>query len=357
LSVKNIGADRADLDFTVPAVTQNPIDGYEVWISDQNETGLERWQGLTSKEEIFAPLDTILQLLPNTTYKLKIRVFDYYYNISEFSNEVEFTTIGGNTLLGKNRTWYPGTNNTFIGGVVSSDGMTLYTSEGVVREYALTTPFDVGTATTFMASSITASDGIHFTNDGVYLAINSNTRARIYELSTPWDLSTASLHSEYIYPVSINAIGIFLSNDGTELIYSGYSYRNTRVTMSTPFDLGTASETEWVVTEFATYSPDGLKEYRLESGNIKEYNLSPAWDLNSATEERSFPSTLLPSGNFICMSLDPTGKYLGYSGYGVPDHYTVLELEEAFRIGPIEYTTLIASITGQATVTGNLTAA
>lgn len=86
------GTSSAEITFSAPSVNINPIDGYEIWIYDVNATGYDRWQKYMPHSEALVSGHIITGLEQGKTYRVKLKTFDYYYNLSEFSNEVEFTT-------------------------------------------------------------------------------------------------------------------------------------------------------------------------------------------------------------------------------------------------------------------------
>jgi len=88
LSYSNITASSVDLNFTAPSINVNANDFYEVWIND----GVNQWQQYVSHQEITASGDTVSDLVSATTYSIKIKTADIYYNLSSFSNEITITT-------------------------------------------------------------------------------------------------------------------------------------------------------------------------------------------------------------------------------------------------------------------------
>jgi hypothetical protein len=92
----------------------------------------------------------------------------------------------------------------FEGSYISPDGMYFYTTHnsGKVREYALSVPWDITTGTftvEFLLNTgvtFTESIGIEFKPDGTRMYVSgdtsSGTKIVAYNLSTAWDLSTAT---------------------------------------------------------------------------------------------------------------------------------------------------------------------
>lgn len=90
LSDSNIGANSVDLDFSTPSST-NTIDFYEVWIDD----GKTRGMPLLAFQEIAVTGDTLSNLEAGTTYEIKIKTVDEYYNVSDFSNSINILIGNG----------------------------------------------------------------------------------------------------------------------------------------------------------------------------------------------------------------------------------------------------------------------
>lgn len=87
LDYSSITSSSVDLDFTPPSST-NALDFYEVWIDD----GVTEWHPYCRWQEITGSGGTVSGLASGTTYKIKIKAADIYYNLSGFSNEIEITT-------------------------------------------------------------------------------------------------------------------------------------------------------------------------------------------------------------------------------------------------------------------------
>lgn len=146
---------------------------------------------------------------------------------------------------------------------LSPDGTRLYilgTSNNRVVEYTLGTPWQIstaGSATTFsVASQTTTSVGLEFNTDGTKMFVASNTDKTVYEyaLSSAWDISTASYNnvtlnatSDLIYYKNValdTMVDMNFNGDGTKLILvftnNLYSLLYT-YTLSSAWDLSTAS--------------------------------------------------------------------------------------------------------------------
>lgn len=136
---------------------------------------------------------------------------------------------------------------TSYGGPVSS----YYNRRGdYIYQYNLTTPFDVRTATldtTLQVHSRNAATCLTFSNDGsyIYTAIAENNTSRQYiwywNLSTPWDISTAGTKTYYNTYMNRQVDEIWTNQDGSEIYAYGYTSIYKRMRLTTPWDLSTAS--------------------------------------------------------------------------------------------------------------------
>ena len=175
-------------------------------------------------------------------------------------------------------------------------------ANGTVYQYTLSTPFDLSTASYDNVSfSVTAQDttplGIAFNNDGskMYMVGLGNGTVYQYTLSTPFDLSTASYDSVSFSVSGQDATpyGIAFKNDGSKMYMVGSSESVFQYTLSSPFDLSTASynnvsfdvsaqDTQPVSIAF---NNDGSKMYMVgnASESVFQYSLSTPFDLSTAS--------------------------------------------------------------------------
>lgn len=188
---------------------------------------------------------------------------------------------------------------------LSSDGTKMYvagTSSGKVDQYALSTAWDLSTASytgisLTLTTDITAH-GIAFKPDGtkLYTVEATADEAHQYSLSTAWDLSTAS-NDGISYALGAQESqphDIWFKPDGTKMYISGLT--NDRVwqySLSTAWNLSTASydnKSFLVASQEGTpyalgFSADGTKMFI--GGNngkrIFQYSLSTAWDVSTAS--------------------------------------------------------------------------
>ena len=115
-----------------------------------------------------------------------------------------------------------------------------------------------------------------------------------------WDISTASYNGgymEFAFDTAINPYSIFFSSDGSKMFGIGATNQMIRVyTLSTPWLISSATydptesfnPPDWGQDIF--FNSDGTKFYYLENTNelIYQYNLSMAWNVSTATYSSNF---------------------------------------------------------------------
>jgi sugar lactone lactonase YvrE len=184
-----------------------------------------------------------------------------------------------------------------------SDGTKMYvtgSSGDDVNEYDLSSAWDITTASYLQNFSVASQEGtptgVFFKTDGtkMYILGSSGDDVNEYDLSSAWDISTAS----YVQNFSVAAqetqpSGLFFKSDGTKMYFVGEA--NDRVyeyNLSSAWDISTASFLQFfsVTTQETAprglfFKPDGTKMYVIGYGgdDVNEYNLSSAWDISTAS--------------------------------------------------------------------------
>lgn len=188
---------------------------------------------------------------------------------------------------------------------LNSDGTSFYTcgQNRVVYQYDLTTAYDISTAsyasksfslTTQMASG--SAWGLDFDSTGTKMyAIHSNSGTVYqYTLSSAFDVSTASYASKSFDTSSqtSDSTGIAITSDGATLyVVSSASDQVFKYTLSTPFDIATASYSGF---SFTTTTQDNFPygvavktdETQLyitgsQNDSVYQYSLSTSLTLNT----------------------------------------------------------------------------
>jgi DNA-binding beta-propeller fold protein YncE len=213
-----------------------------------------------------------------------------------------------------------------------SDGTKLYAlgAGGTITQYSLSTAWDVSTAISdsifFVvsgASADTSPTGIFFKPDGtkLYVALDSNDRIKSFSLTTAWDISTANgqLNAN---PQDTVPTGMDFSLDGTKAYVVGQTNDTIyQYTLNTAWNPNTASysgKSFSVTSQEATpsgikFKDDGTKVYMVghTSDNIRQYSLSTAWDISTASFDTKSLAVGTQDGvpNDLTFSSDGTKAY------------------------------------------------
>lgn len=201
-----------------------------------------------------------------------------------------------------------------------------------IYELAFEVPFELNTikatGRTFDHSSETTnSDVLFFSSDGTKMYLNQaygNSNVFEYVLSTAWDITTASLNHTYtgLQSTNYSAQGLCFSSDGKTMYEA--SSQDAKIfihNLTTAWDLSTASysgtsySTAIVNCSSIAFSSNGLNFYASNVSDIRHYSLSTAWDLSSATVDTDLDTAggcrgifLHPDEFFLYYSSDTTSK-------------------------------------------------
>jgi sugar lactone lactonase YvrE len=174
-----------------------------------------------------------------------------------------------------------------------------------VNEYALSTGFDVSTATFTDSFSISAQDtgpsGIAFNTDGTKMFIVGwdSDNVNEYALTTGFDVSTASFTDSFsVASQETQPEGLAFSTDGTKMFVVGRTGDDVNeYALTTGFDVSTASFTdafsisaqETDPTEI-TFSTDGTRMFIVgySGDDVNEYALTTGFDVSTASFTDSF---------------------------------------------------------------------
>jgi sugar lactone lactonase YvrE len=169
-----------------------------------------------------------------------------------------------------------------------------------VYEYNLTTAWDFSTASFFQSFSVSLQEtnpkGLFFKPDGtkMYITGFSGDDVNEYDLSTAWDISTASFLQNFsVSAQEASPTDLFFKPDGTKMYIIGLSGDAVyEYDLSTAWNISTAT----FVSSFSvatldnfpngvSFKPDGTRMYFVGEGSkdVHEYSLSTDWDVTSAT--------------------------------------------------------------------------
>lgn len=193
------------------------------------------------------------------------------------------------------------------------DGTKLYISgwSDNVFQYSLSTGWDASSVSydskshNCAAQTGAPADVEFHPNGSMMFVLGASTNVFHYDLTTPWDVSTASF-TRQSGAVPGGTYGFRFKQDGTSyytISYSDSTYGSiTQWNLSTAWDISTATEYgEFVLTSIneqstgiydVDFSSDGTKAFviSLISDAVYEYGLSTPWDITSAaaSHTRSF---------------------------------------------------------------------
>ena len=201
-------------------------------------------------------------------------------------------------------------DNTPTGLAFSDDGTKMFVVGLVgtdINEYALTAPFDISTASFVDSFSVDSQDtfpaDLAFSDDGTKMFVIGLAGNDIneYALTTAFDVSTASFVDSFqVSQTDISPRSLAFSNDGTKMfvldIFGGDSYVN-EYTLTTPFDVSTVTFVDsFSVASHApspqglAFSDDGTKMFVSSSDNdaVIKYALTAPFDVSTASFVDSF---------------------------------------------------------------------
>lgn len=219
------------------------------------------------------------------------------YTVScDLSNMVgNHADMGKITTLSEHANFAPDHYN--YGMYMTADGTHIHLSisGGNVALYTLSTPYDISTATISATRSSTADRkyGMWFSDDGLNMYYISDVRNEIKKvtLSTPFDPST---HGNITSTsTKINCYSFVFSRDGSKLITAHGSNSGMELySLSTPWDLTTTTLEQQIInnTKYVVHiSDDGrhLYSFNESSTTMTHFILSTPWDLTTTTPDMS----------------------------------------------------------------------
>ena len=169
-----------------------------------------------------------------------------------------------------------------------------------VNEYTLSTAYDVSTATFVDSFSVSAQQAapmsVAFNADGTKMYIVGETEDTVaqYALSTGFDVSTASFTQSFsIASEETEAQGITFNPDGTKMFVVGDTGNDiNEYTLSTGFDVSTASfvdsfsfAAQSTQPKEALFNTSGTELFMLarDGSTVYKYTLSTAFDVSTAS--------------------------------------------------------------------------
>jgi sugar lactone lactonase YvrE len=212
-----------------------------------------------------------------------------------------------------------------------------------IGEYTLSTAFDVSTASFVDSFSVnsqeTAPMGVAFNTDGTRMFVNGEAANTVfqYALSTGFDVSTASYTQGFSTAAQDSASnGIAFNTDGTKMFVTAESTKKiNEYTLSSAFDVSTASFVDGFLVSSQADQPkdtqfnsDGTEMYlvsRSPATAVYKYTLTTGFDVSTASYANvSFSianEETSPQG--LAFSADGSKMYVcGFTGADVNEYAT-----------------------------------
>jgi len=206
------------------------------------------------------------------------------------------------------------------------DGTKMYvigSTGDAVWQYTLSTAWDVSSASYLQNFSVAAQEatpqGIFFKPDGLKMYVIGSTGDDVneYDLSTAWDVSTASyLQNFSVAAQETDPTGIFFKPDGTKMYVIGSTGDDVNeYDLSTAWDVSSASylqnfsvSAQESQPQGIFFKPDGLKMYVVGSSgdDVNEYDLS--------TLGMSLQLSYLQNFSVAAQETSPTGMFFKPDG-------------------------------------------
>lgn len=189
-----------------------------------------------------------------------------------------------------------------------TDGIKMYVIIGAsdtVHEYDLSVPWDVSSAVALQSFSVATQDndprGLFFKPDGLvmYIAGRQNDNVYQYDLGTAWNVTTAVFDNSFsVVTDSANPASVVFKPDGLSFYTTRFiaPSRVAEYTMTAPWNVTTASFSQGFQPSEpsnligAGFRADGVLLYVMSAGDdtIYEYLLSTPWDMSTQEFQTSF---------------------------------------------------------------------
>jgi DNA-binding beta-propeller fold protein YncE len=209
-----------------------------------------------------------------------------------------------------------------------------------IGEYNLSTAWYPSTATFSQSFSVNSQDtvprDIYFSDDGLKFFIVGDTNNSVFrydlDAASPWDISTAS-HEQTLSVSAKETLpsGIQFKPDGSKMYISGDSSDNVHeYNLTTDWDLNTAtwyqsyslaSPTNYENRPMGFYMhPEGTAFWisGIAGDGVDEFTLTTPWDISSASHVQYLKLYNNPAGN-SAGNINATAEYQPFGIYWSPD--------------------------------------
>jgi DNA-binding beta-propeller fold protein YncE len=303
------------------AISPYNIKGFSVTVQDGTPQGVTIGAAGTSMYIIGSNNDTIYQYTLGTAYDVSTA---FYYGIS--------SNISARESVPQDLTFSDdGTKVYVLGQTAAGAGLTA--NGEYVHQFNLGTAWNISTAgysTSFYVTTqtSTAPTGLYIGAGGTAMYVLGETNDAIYQytLATPWEVNTASYANKSFSVITQETAisALYFKSDGTKVYILGTN--NDRIfqyNLSTPWDIITASYDNkflFVGAQEATarglyFSPDGTRVFIVgdTSDTVFSYDLEVPWDLSFTFKslyvgvEEATPSGIALSNNLDKLYIVGTG--------------------------------------------------
>lgn len=183
---------------------------------------------------------------------------------------------------------------------VVQDGPNSTSPNERIHEFDLSSAYNIYTASYLQSFGFSAQEAaatnITFKPDGTkfYLIGTSGDDVNEYNLSTAWDISSASFVQSFsVASEDLSPVDVAFKSDGTKMYVLGDAGNDVNeYSLATAWDVSTASyvqsfsvSTQEGSPRGLAFKPDGTEMYvtGISSDNINQYSLSTAWDISTAS--------------------------------------------------------------------------
>lgn len=244
------------------------------------------------------------------------------------------------------------------GVALSADGAKAYSVSGAnTRQYDLTTPWDISTAVDNSKSYDSTAEGatsvteVRFNETGDIMYLLDFTDARIYQytLADQWVVTTATYASKFkTISESSRPTCLFFKPGGLKMYVGtneiGGGDNIYQYTLSTAWDVSTASYDSVAYSASGPIglyiSPDGTRLYyaNVDTGVVQQVTLNTPWDLSSTTNIGTF-STQTGTSQGVWFKPD------GSIGYVINNHTTESRINQYTFDAGIPTSTFVTMLT------------
>jgi len=283
-------------------------------------------------------VDTPLLFFDVSTSKLGVKV-DAPATELHVSQDVVNTTAGPTFSVNSEE-------NAPRGITFNNDGTKMFivgTSGDDVNEYTVSTGFDLSSTVAFVDSYAVTQcpnpTAVKFNTDGTKMFVTGvgNNNVHEYALTTDFDVSSASFTQTLVTTVDNDNFGLDFSTDGSKMYITGnqndkiYEYN-----LSSAFDISTATFNQDLYVNAYDDEPFGIEwstdGYRLfivgtRGNGVDEYKLTSAWNISTATHVGYYHIGGNPSG----IHISPDGSKMFIVG-NQTDQVKEFNLSVSYRV-------------------------